>query len=109
MAHVHSATLAERWRNADPFPGHDEEISEKGFQHVLDEGGWQAAVIDDGKYINFWCPDCCTHMFQANTDRGIHHAYNVAKAHKPTGCCKEREERFIKTAEITAWPDRTEE
>lgn len=109
MAHIHSATLAERWRNKDPFPDHNEKLSGKGFQHVLDEGGWLGVLINHDQYINFWCPDCCTHMFQMNTERGIEHAHRVATVHKTEGCCADREKEFIKTAEITAWPDRTEE
>lgn len=99
MMHAHD--LAVLLRAGMPFPeDHGEEPAEPGGEYATGEWGVLGEIMPGGKYLRFWCPDCQTSMYQANSDRGIRHARKVARVHKPA-CC----ERRAAGGKPSTWPD----
>lgn len=97
-----AAALAALARAGLPFPGdHGEQPAQPGGEHSCTEFGVLGEVMPGGAYLHFWCPGCDSHMYQANSGRGVIHARKISKPHKPSGCCAER----ATWGKPSIWPD----
>lgn len=90
--HVHTTRLAAMARRGMPFPDHGDEMAPAGSEHCCDEFGITGRLISGGRYIQFFCADCDSTMFECNTPVGVRHAIKILRNHKhPEGCCLARQ------------------
>lgn len=97
---MHTIRLAQLVREGKEFPLHEEVIAPPGGGSACLEFGVHGEVMPGGRYLHYWCPDCDSHMYQANSSRGIFHGRKISKGHKPV-CCAERKSWGRKSI----WPD----
>lgn len=90
MAHVHNVRLAALARRGMEFPDHGEELAPAGSENCCAEFGIVGKVILSGRFLQFFCADCDSTMFECNTPLGMRHARKILRDHKTT-CCLTRQ------------------
>lgn len=90
MAHVHTMHLAAMVRRGESFPDHGEDLAPPGSEHCCAEFGIAGKVLPGRQYLQFFCADCDSTMFECNTEKGVRHAVKVLSSHKTT-CCLDRQ------------------
>lgn len=88
--HVHNLRLAALARRGMSFPAHGEMLAPPGSENCCAEFGIVGKRILDGQYLQFFCADCDSTMFECNTPLGVRHAIKVLRDHKTT-CCLDRQ------------------
>lgn len=102
--HVHTVRLAALARRGMAFPDHGEELAGPGSEDCCAEFGIVGKRILGGRYLQFFCADCDSTMFECNTELGMRHARKVLGNHKAT-CCLDRQRDGL----TGIWPGRDEE